>query len=84
MPKFNPRLQAAFLDVVENQLRDNDPPETRQAYERLLREGHTEGDAKKLIGAAVASEAFWIMKENKPFDQARFVATLSRLPKLPE
>jgi hypothetical protein len=85
MPKkFNPYLQSAMLEVVENQLADNDPPETRQTYERLLREGRSEKEAKKLIGAAIAAETFWILKENKPFDQARFIATLNRLPKLPE
>ena len=28
----NPHLKAAILEVVENQMRDNDPPETRQTY----------------------------------------------------
>ncbi|NTW60129.1 MAG: hypothetical protein HGB21_15340 [Nitrospirae bacterium] len=82
--KFNPRLQAAYLEVVENQLVNNDPPETRQTYERLVREGHSEKDAKKLIGAAIAAETYWILKENQPFNQARFVAALNKLPKLPE
>ena len=40
-PKANPRLRVAFLAVVENQLRDNDPPETRQTLERLQAEGYS-------------------------------------------
>jgi hypothetical protein len=82
--KFNPYLQSAVLEVVENQLEGNDPPETRQTYERLLREGHSEDEAKKLIGAVVAAELFWIMKQGKPFDQDRFVKALARLPEIPE
>jgi hypothetical protein len=82
--KFNPYLQSAILEVVENQLESNDPPETRQTYERLLREGHSEDEAKKLIGAVVAAEMFWIMKQEKPFDQDRFVKALARLPEIPE
>ncbi len=75
--KFNPRLHAAFLETVENQLRDKDPPETRQTYERLLREGHTEAEAKDLLGAAIAAEAYYIMKKNEPFNRDRFVKTLN-------
>ncbi len=82
--KFNPRLQAAMLEVVENQLAGNDPPETGKTYERLIQEGHSEEDAKKLIGCVIAAEMFFIMKQEKPFDNARFVESLNRLPEIPE
>lgn len=36
----NPRLKALILEVVENQIRDGDPPETQQTFERLLATGH--------------------------------------------
>ena len=42
----NPHLQAAIMEVVENQLRNNDPPQTRQTYERLIEAGHSEKEAK--------------------------------------
>lgn len=81
---FNPYLHSAILEVVENQLTGNDPPETRLTFDRLLREGHSEEDAKKLIGAVIAAEMFYVMKENRPFDHARFIAALDRLPEIPE
>ena len=85
MPKnFNPHLQAAVLEAVENQLEGNNPPETKKTYERLIREGHSEKDAKKLIGCVIAAEMFSIMKQEKPFDNARFVEALNRLPEIPE
>lgn len=37
--KENPHLKAAILEVVENQLQADDPPETRQTLEHLLSEG---------------------------------------------
>jgi hypothetical protein len=80
---FNPYLHSAILEVVENQLAGNDPPETSLTFDRLLREGHSEEDVKKLIGAVIAAEMFYVMKENKPFDHARFVAALDRLPEIP-
>lgn len=82
--KFNPRLRAAFLEAVENQLRDNEPPETRQTFERLLREGHSEAEAKDLLGAAIAAETYYILKKSEPFDHDRYVTMLNNLPKLPE
>ena len=82
--KSNPRLRAAFLEVVENQLRDNEPPETRQTYERLLREGHSEEEAKDLLGTAIAAETYYILKKREPFNHDRYVKTLSNLPNLPE
>jgi hypothetical protein len=81
--KSNPRLKSAILEVVDNQLRDNDPPETKQTYERLLDEGHSESEAKRLLGCVVSAEIFDILKEGKPFNQERFVAALNRLPKIP-
>jgi hypothetical protein len=80
----NKHLNAAIMEVVENQLRDMDPPETRQTYDRLLAEGIPEKEAKRLLGAVVASEIFDILKKQEPFNLARFTKALSDLPKLPE
>jgi hypothetical protein len=81
---FNPYLHAAILEVVENQLANNTPPETRQTYERLMREGRSEDDAKSLIGSVVAVEIFEVLKRQEPFNHERFVHALNRLPELPE
>jgi len=81
--KSNPILKKAILSVVNNQLKDNNSPETKQTYERLLKEGHSESEAKRLIGCVVAAEIFDILKKKEPFNQQRFVAALDRLPKIP-
>jgi hypothetical protein len=82
--KFNPHLHAAVLEVVENQLAGNNPPETKKTYERLIQEGHSDEDAKMLIGSVIAARLFYIMKRNEPFDNARFVEALNRLSEIPE
>lgn len=76
----NPYLKAAYLDAVENQLRDNDPPETRQTLDRLRKEGHSEEDAKMLIASVIAAETYWIVKSGTPFNHERFLRNLQRLP----
>lgn len=81
---FNPHLRAAILEAVENQITNDNPPETRLTYERLLREGISEDDAKVLIGSVVAVEIFEVVNRREPFNQERFVKALNRLPELPE
>jgi len=82
--KTNPALFAAYMEVVENQIRDNTPPETRLAYERMKKEGISESDAKIYIGRVIASETFWIMKKSEPFNLQRYIKNLNRLPAEPE
>ncbi len=76
-------LKAAIGEVVENQLRDGNPPETRQTYARLLAAGYSDKEARQLIGYVVMSEIFEVLKNNEPYNQNRYVTALKRLPKLP-
>jgi hypothetical protein len=75
----NPYLKAAILEVVENHLREGDPPETRQTLERLMAAGHSESQAKEMIGSAVVGEIWAMLYEGKPFDRERFVGLLEGL-----
>jgi Domain of unknown function (DUF1841) len=80
---YNPMLQAAIYEVVDNQLRDGTPPETRQTFDRLVAEGHTRHEARRLIACAVVSEIFDVLQRHEPYDEARYVAALRRLPTMP-
>jgi len=73
-----------ILEVVENQMRDNDPSETRKTFDRLSQEGHSDEDAKRLIGRLVASEIFDVLKKQEEFNPERYVKALNNLPELPE
>lgn len=83
---MNPQdiLKAQFLEVVENQLRENEPKETRKTLERLQAEGYSEIEAKHLIATCVIFEIFDVVQEEKPFNEARYTKNLQRLPKLPD
>lgn len=76
---FNPYVKAAILEVVENQIRDNDPPETRQTLERLLSREYSRRQAREMVGSAVVEEIWSVMHDHKPFDRARFIALLEQL-----
>ena len=79
----NERLKNAVLEVINAQIRDNDPPETKQALVRLQKNGFSEEEALKLIGYVVASEVFTVLKENRPYDNDKYIDALNALPKLP-
>jgi len=81
--EVNPHLRATIMEVVENQIRNNDPPQTGQTFKRLLEAGHSEAEAKRLIGCVVTSEIFDVLKKQEPFNLDRFVKALDRLPALP-
>jgi hypothetical protein len=80
----NQRIKSAIIEVVENQLTANDPPEINQTLDRLMAEGFAEDQAKELIGNVVVVEVFQVLKDGEPFDLDRYVAALNKLPGLPE
>ena len=75
--------QAAIFEIIENQLRDKNPPEVGQTFQRLLAEGQTQAEAMKLIGCAVSVEIFEIMQHQQPFNESRYVENLNKLPEMP-
>lgn len=72
----NMRLRETILAVVDNQLRDNDPPCTRRAYERLRKAGYSRKEAKEKLAAVVLEEIYDVMSQNQPFDEERFERAL--------
>ena len=74
----------AILTAVDNQLRGNDPPETKETYDRLRSLGHSDKDARKLIGSALAIETFRILKHGEQYNHSRYVANLRNLPVIPD
>lgn len=81
--KHQQRLKTAIIEVVENQLEANDPPEIKETLDRLVSEGYSSMESKELIGNVVVVEVFEVLKEGKPFDLDRYVAALQRLPEIP-
>lgn len=76
-------LRSAIFETIHNQLRDNDPPESKETLDRLIAQGYAEQEAMNLIGCVVTSELFEGLKNQRPFNRKRFVKALQRLPQLP-
>ena len=81
--KINTALRNEIFQVIENQIKSNNPPETKITYDRLIAEGHSEFETKQLIGQCLTVEIHGVMKEKKPFNEARYIRNLKQLPKEP-
>jgi len=79
----NQRLKKAILEVIDAQIRNNDPPETKKTLIRLQKNGCSEEEAIKLIGYVVASEVFAVFRDGRRYDESSYIAALKALPKLP-
>jgi Holliday junction resolvasome RuvABC DNA-binding subunit len=76
----NPALTEAILAVVDQQMRDQNPPETRRTFERLVALGYAPEDARRLIGNVVAQEIFAVMQQGKAYNEQRYIQALQGLP----
>ena len=73
----------AIVEAVENQLKENDPPEVKNTLKRLMGIGESRENAVRFIANALSVEIFDVMKNNQSFNEKRYVNNLKQLPKLP-
>jgi len=77
------RAGEGLIEAIENQIRDNDPPETRITLDRLMSLGESRNNAMRYIGAVMAQEIFEIFQNKEPFNEDRYIVNLKNLPELP-
>jgi hypothetical protein len=81
--RFDPELHAKVMEIVETQLRDGQPEETRLTFERLQANGYNPELARRLIGYIVVHELGQELLAHNPFKEERYVELLRRLPDVP-
>jgi hypothetical protein len=67
-------LYKLIIKSVETQLKDNDPPVTKDTYDRLLANGK---DA--MIASVIAEEIYLMMKDNRKISVETFSQRLAEL-----
>jgi len=77
------QVTQAMLEVVENQVKAGDPPETRITLKRLQDSGIERKEAIRLIACVVADEIFNLLNYGEDFNEKRYVENLKRLPQMP-
>ena len=81
--EVNEELREHIFEIVNNQLKSNDPPETKKTYNRLRKKGYNDFQAKQLIGQCVVVEMFDVVQQNEPYNNKRYIRHLKALPKAP-
>ncbi|HMG91683.1 MAG TPA: hypothetical protein VK589_16610 [Chryseolinea sp.] len=79
----NEKLREQIFKIIKNQLKDNNPPETKATYERLRKQGFDDFQTRQMLGQCIAVELFEILKFKKPFNRERYIKHLMELPKEP-
>jgi hypothetical protein len=75
----NLKLKKMMLEVVDNQLRENDPPAAKKAYQNLLEAGYSVREAKEKIAAVVLTEIYETLQEKQSYDEARYTKALEEM-----
>ncbi|MGE0484101.1 MAG: hypothetical protein AB7Q81_08165 [Gammaproteobacteria bacterium] len=70
-------------EIIENQVRDGEPPAARATLERLLADGHTREAAIALMACVLSVELHEILGKDETFDAVRYALNLAQLPDLP-
>ena len=66
-------------NIVENQIREGNPEEAKRTLDRLMRSGYTRHEAVHRIGEIVVGDIYHALKENRPFDEERYIRKLKEL-----
>lgn len=81
--KTNEILREQIFTIIENQIRENDPPETKKTYQRLRDLGYNDFQTRQLIGQCVAVEIFDVIKNRRTYNTDRYIKNLQKLPEEP-
>jgi hypothetical protein len=79
----NKIVRKQIFEIIEDQIKNNNPPETNLTFKRLIKDGYNKSDTKKLIAQCIAIEIFDVIKYGNTFDEKRFIKNLKQLPKEP-
>lgn len=77
--EFNSILHEQIHEVVERQIRENEPKETKETLDKLMILGYSRHEAIHKIGAVVVEEIFDVLSSKEKFDKKRFINKLQRL-----
>jgi uncharacterized hydantoinase/oxoprolinase family protein len=70
----------AVFEAINNQIQGNNPPETKQTYDRLMKEIKNHNEVMKYIGVVMMAEILDILKSKKPFNKKKYIERLNKLP----
>ena len=72
-------LHKIIMQAVEQQIKDSDPPITKNTFERLIKNGDDKSTAMEKITSAVAEEIFESLNQDRKINEDSYAKKLSKL-----
>lgn len=82
MDSENTIAREALFEIIENQMRNGTPPDTKQTYERLIAAGYCRDETMKMLAFVLHTELNDMVQAEESFNENRYVAALHALPEL--
>ena len=76
---YNFYLYDTIHEIVENQIREGEPKETKETLDRLMSLGNTRHEAIHKIGAVVLDNIYSVLKKKQEFNKKEFAQKLLAL-----
>ena len=73
------RLNTALEKAIQQQVYDNNPPETSETLEKLMEKGASEEKAYNLIGLVISQHFRTVIEGDMPFDMDAYIKDLELL-----
>jgi len=77
--EWSPVIHNKIVGIVERQIAENNPKESKETLKRLIKLGYDKDEAIEKIGSAVVGEIYNILKFHEKFNERRFVERLHSL-----
>ena len=77
--EYNPNLHKIIHEVIENQIREGKPKETKETLKRLMNLGYNRHEAIHKIGIIVIDDIYNMLKNEQEFNEKQFAKKLLAL-----
>jgi hypothetical protein len=76
-------VRKALFEVIENQMKMDNPPETKETFHRLRAAGYSRKETMRLLACVLLVELNDMVRDNRLYDEATYVEKLMALPEMP-
>ncbi len=76
-------VRKALFEVIENQMKMDNPPETKETFHRLRAAGYSRKETMRLLAAVVLIELNEMVRDKRLFNETIYVKKLKALPEMP-
>ena len=77
------KVRKALFEVIENQIKMDNPPETKETFHRLRAAGFSRKESMRLLACVLLVEMNDMIKDNRLYDEVSYVNRLKALPEMP-